>query len=680
MTTPAEIRRKLLNAGYSPIPVEGKIPVLKQWEKKIETNDEEIKFWGTVYDRAGNTGVLTRCTPTLDVDILDTDAAEAVEALARERFEELGYILVRIGQAPKRCVPFRTNEPFKKIAVSLIAPNGSEGQKIELLCDGQQVVVDGIHEKTGKPYCWHGGEPGEIKHADLPYIHAEQARQLVEDAAELLCREHGYRRKADRPKASGDKDGASPAERAADWAYLTENILSGAELHDSLLALAGKLVASGMGERAAINYLRGLMDKSKAPHDDRWHKRYDDIERLVESAQKPATTAETNGGAPGLGEWDAGDDVDPPPPRAWLLGNSFCKGFVSSVLAEGSGGKSSLRILQALSVATGRKDLTGEHVFQRVLVLLVSFEDDDVELRRRVLAARLHHNISRADVAGWLYLAAPRAEMGKLMTFDPRKGLVVGELAARIETAILHRKAGLVVLDPLVKSHAISENDNAAMDSLVQLVSDIAVKHAVAIDVPHHVSKGSADPGNVNRSRGASSTSNAMRLVYTLSIMSPDEAQRFSISEQDRRDYVRYDRAKLNIARSGGPAKWFKLVSIRLGNPSAVYPAGDEVQTVEGWEPPSAWAGLDQDLINRILTVIESGLSDGTYYTTAPKATTRAAWQVVRSQAPHKSEGQAREVIQTWVRNGLLVEFDYDNQVTRKPAKGLRVDSTKRPT
>ena len=104
------------------------------------------------------------------------------------------------------------------------------------------------------------------------------------------------------------------------------------------------------------------------------------------------------------------------------------------------------------------------------------------------------------------------------------------------------------------------------------------------------------------------------------------------------------------------------------------------MQTVEGWEPPSAWAGLDQDLINRILTVIESGLSDGTYYTTAPKATTRAAWQVVRSQAPHKSEGQAREVIQTWVRNGLLVEFDYDNQVTRKPAKGLRVDSTKRPT
>ena len=27
----------------------------------------------------------------------------------------------------------------------------------------------------------------------------------------------------------------------------------------------------------------------------------------------------------GLGEWDAGDDIEPPPPRGWLLGNIFCR-------------------------------------------------------------------------------------------------------------------------------------------------------------------------------------------------------------------------------------------------------------------------------------------------------------------------------------------------------------------
>ena len=54
-----------------------------------------------------------------------------------------GKILIRIGNAPKRAIPFQTAKPFKKIAVDLVAPNGDTSQKIELMCDGQQVVVDG---------------------------------------------------------------------------------------------------------------------------------------------------------------------------------------------------------------------------------------------------------------------------------------------------------------------------------------------------------------------------------------------------------------------------------------------------------------------------------------------------------------------------------------------------------
>ena len=45
----------------------------------------------------------------------------------------------------------------------------------------------------------------------------------------------------------------------------------------------------------------------------------------------------------------------------------------------------SLRIAQLISLATGRS-LTGEHVFLRCKVLIVSLEDDQDELRRRVYA------------------------------------------------------------------------------------------------------------------------------------------------------------------------------------------------------------------------------------------------------------------------------------------------------
>ena len=93
--------------------------------------------------------------PTIDIDIYNPEAAKAAEALVRERFERSGKVLVRVGNAPKCAIPFRTDKPFKKITANLIAPEGDpttpyrmRGQKIELLGDGQQVVAFGIHPDT----------------------------------------------------------------------------------------------------------------------------------------------------------------------------------------------------------------------------------------------------------------------------------------------------------------------------------------------------------------------------------------------------------------------------------------------------------------------------------------------------------------------------------------------------
>ena len=41
---------------------------------------------------------------------------------------------------------------------------------------------------------------------------------------------------------------------------------------------------------------------------------------------------------------DAGDiDVTKIPPRGWLLGVSFCRKFISGLVAEGGGGKTAIR-------------------------------------------------------------------------------------------------------------------------------------------------------------------------------------------------------------------------------------------------------------------------------------------------------------------------------------------------
>lgn len=669
-----DLRRTLKASGFPPIPVIGKRPPMDGWDTKIDANDQEIDLWDKVWPEADNTGIFCKFVPVIDIDILNPDAAEAVEQLVRDRYEEAGSILVRIGLAPKRAIPFRTNDPFKKITRNLIAPDGDTKQKLELLCDGQQFVAFGIHPDTSKPYAWRGGWPGETKREELPYLHAEQAADLVQAAVELLCREHGYRPAEQRPRAKANGNGAEGA-GAEDWGYLTCNILNGHELHDSLRDLSAKLVASGMSKGAVVNYLYGLMDRSSIEHDARWQVRRVDIPRLVDGLdnkpEKPVAT---------LMVWDAGTVVDKPPPRQWLLGNSFCRNLVSSLLGDGGVGKSALRTLQALALATGRQ-LTGEHVFKRTRVLLVSLEDDDKELNRRVLAARLHYNIERADVAGWLFLSAPGKKAGKLATANAKTGTVTaGEMATLIEAEVRQHDIGLVILDPYIKAHSVPENDNALMDEVAGLLTEMGARLKIGIDTPHHISKGAADPGNASRGRGASATVNAARLVYTLGAMSSDEAKLFSVAEQDRRGFVRLDRAKLNAARSTGAATWFKLIGVRLDNGNETYPQGDEVQTVELWQPPSTWGDTTTGGLNAILNDIARGMGNGQRYSNTPNTPEdRQAWRVVQKRYPDKPEAQCRAIIHAWIESGLLLPDKYVDPMQRKERSYLRVDSTKRP-
>jgi hypothetical protein len=381
----------------------------------------------------------------------------------------------------------------------------------------------------------------------------------------------------------------------------------------------------------------------------------------------------------GLNVWNAGRDFEVPSPRGWLLGNAFCREFLSSLLGHGGVGKTALRILQALALATGR-NLTGEHVFERVRVLLISLEDGAKELRRRVLAARRYYDIPLADLDGWLFLAAPGGDAGKLMIAGKHGHAMIGELAAYLEAEIIAHGIGLLMIDPFVKTHSLPENDNTGMDSVAQLLTNLAIRFDIAIDVPHHISKGIAEPGNADRGRGASSVVAAGRLIYTATTMQPDEAANFGISDERRKEYFRVDHAKVNITPGSKPANWFHLIGVALGNPTALYPNGDEVHTVELWSPPDIWAGVNYDVINKILNAIDEGIGDGNFYSSVAAAgADRAAWRVVLRFAPDKTEGQARDIIKAWKRSGVLEEFEYTNPKTRKDVKGLKTNATKRP-
>jgi hypothetical protein len=292
--TPTDVRQRLIENGYVPVPCDGKDARSEQWERRtLETAQTALSMWARDFPNATNTGMLCVTAPTLDIDVLDTEAVDAAVALVQERFSDRGKILLRYGQRPKVAIPFRTDTPFKKIQAELVAPDGSTEQKIEFLAMGQQVVVHGVHPVTHEMYQWSDGNPGNTRRAELPAITVEEAQALVDDIV-TLTETRGYRRarkpasKSKSRKAKGNGYGGSVnvANAIDQWGYLPANILAGRALHDSLRDLAIRLVVSGMSGGAAVNMLRGLMEQSQAPHDERWQARYDDIPRAVSSAER----------------------------------------------------------------------------------------------------------------------------------------------------------------------------------------------------------------------------------------------------------------------------------------------------------------------------------------------------------------------------------------------------------
>jgi hypothetical protein len=366
---------------------------------------------------------------------------------------------------------------------------------------------------------------------------------------------------------------------------------------------------------------------------------------------------------------DVGDDDQPIPPRQWLLGNAFAREFVSGLIAQGAGGKTSLRIAQMLSLAS-RRELTGEHVFVRCKVLIICLEDGMTELRRRVRAALIYHKINRDEVKGRLFLTTPTRI--KMAQRDPKTSAVVpGDLERAVRAFIEEKKIDIVSIDPVKKAHSLEENSNDDMDGLVGILAQLAIEKRIAVDILSHEKKSAGAAGDANRARGGGALKDGGRLMYTITAMTEEERDLVNLTEEQRRFLFRVDSAKVNIAPPAATAQWFKFVGVRLENGDDTYTNGDEVQTVERWTPPAMFDGFSPDDLNQALDKLRAGMGDGRLYSAAPAAKTRAAWRVLQEICPAQSEKRCRNVIKMWVKNNVLTTGSYYDEKERKDAEGI---------
>jgi hypothetical protein len=580
----------------------------------------------------------------------------------RERCEtDRGHVLVRIGRAPKRAIPFRTDAPFKKITANLIAVGGSEGQKIELLADGQQVVAFGIHPDTDKPYCWFGGEPGKIARDELPYISEAQAHQLVDDIVELLTREHSYRRAAERPRHK-KANGGDADDRTADWQYLVDNIHAGHELHDSLRDLAAKLVASGMNGSAAVNFLRCLMEGSTAPHDERWQKRFDDIPRLVEGAEAFRQPAQDANKPNEHKKLTASPFVwrDPVsiPQRALLYGKHYIRQFLTCTIAPGGHGKTTLVIVEALAMVA-HKPLLGVTPTEKTRVWLWNGEDPKDELDRRITAAMLQHQILPEQVEGHLFCDNGR-ETPIILAKQTHTGTVIARpvVDALIET-IKHNQIGLLIIDPFVKSHRVKESDNDAIDEVARHWAEIADVTNCAIELLHHPRKTGGAEITVEDSRGAVALVDAARSVRVLNRMTAKQADEAGIEPAAAWRYFRIDNGKANMAPPLERADWYRLTSVPLGN-------GDDVGTVTTWAWPDPFEGVTV----RDLRTAQKAVSEGGPWRADVRADEWVGKPIAKALKLNANNKSDRKkigfMLKAWIKNGMFVEEEGEGRGRHK--------------
>jgi hypothetical protein len=337
-------------------------------------------------------------------------------------------------------------------------------------------------------------------------------------------------------------------------------------------------------------------------------------------------------------------------------------------------------------MAADRGDIVGEHVFRACKVLYLSFEDGEEEILRRFQAAMKYHNVSVEDIAGSLFVQAITQHDMKLAMQKRGGEVVIGPLVAKLKAMIERHHFEVIIFDPLIKTHAVQENDNAAMDAVADIMAGLAAKYKLSIDAPHHTRKGAGEPGNADVGRGSSATKDAGRLVYTLSKMTEKECATYKgVSETERKYLIRHDPAKVNIAPPSADTKWLRLVSVALGNGTIEYPRGDHVQTVEVWHPTDWLEGVSNERLGELATIIDEGFLHSTgerrYYGDhiQCKDTPRDVFALVAKHLPELNGLQARSLIRTWKKNDTLREEKYLDPEFRRERGCLRLNYHNKP-
>lgn len=341
------------------------------------------------------------------------------------------------------------------------------------------------------------------------------------------------------------------------------------------------------------------------------------------------------------------------PTRRWLYDRHYIRGFLGLTAAPGGTGKSVLLTGESLAMVTGR-NLLGHLPCAKLRAWYINLEDPTDELQRRITAACLYHKITREEIGGRLYVNSGR-DTPIILASDDRSGFkiatpVIGALKKEIQS----KQIDVLIIDPFVASHGVSENDNVKINAICRELAMLAEATNCAIELAHHVRKGGLGQSEytVDDARGAGALLAAVRSARTLNVMSKDEAARAGVAEHW--SYFRVDNGKANLAPPADKSTWRHHVSVQLGNGETIPHAGDNVGVVTQWN----WPDPSDDVTTDDVRAVQEAVAAGDW---REDVRARANWVgyaigKTLNLDPDEPYGKAtiKALLKSWIEDGTL--------------------------
>lgn len=350
------------------------------------------------------------------------------------------------------------------------------------------------------------------------------------------------------------------------------------------------------------------------------------------------------------------------PARQWIYGRSLIRKFVTVTVAPGGVGKSSLSIVEALSLATGRR-LLGKHVEKPSRVWIWNLEDPLDELQRRIQAACEHYDIAAEDLGNRFFVDSGRDHPLCTAITGKNGAIIQRPIIDAVIAEIRAREIDVFIVDPFVSSHQVSENDNPAMDAVAKEWGKVADATNSAIHLVHHTRKlGSDAEVTAESSRGGKALTDAAREVRAINRMSAEEGVKFGVT--NHRSYFRMYSDKANMAPPAEISDWYEIKNIMLPN-------GDHVGVVVTWEPPGAFDNVAITDLSEVQKRIHAG--EWREDIRSPNWAGRAVADVLGLDADDPTARQKiKTLLKTWIENGAL-RIDFVTDEKRRQRRIVRV-------